>query len=168
MTRSSVEPERPEVEALADALGIPVDQLVSLLPKPLTLYEVDDHLSIPSWFDQPVSPFGARALTWAFAGEPVLVLLAADRAEVLVAEPQVTWDGQTPRMQAISVVSRPTGASGLGAWLVGAVERAMAERSATFNKCVECGRSNPPEWMMGYDDEDICQSCAERNHGVVF
>ncbi len=33
-----------------------------------------------------------------------------------------------------------------------------------FRTCEECGDLNPIGWM---NDERICQSCAERNHGVV-
>ena len=34
-----------------------------------------------------------------------------------------------------------------------------------FRVCGECGERNPMGWMH---DNKICQSCAERNHGVVY
>ncbi len=34
-----------------------------------------------------------------------------------------------------------------------------------FSRCEECGQLKPRGWMH---DGNICQSCAERNHGVVY
>lgn len=34
-----------------------------------------------------------------------------------------------------------------------------------FRVCEECGTRQPDGWMFG---DAICQSCAERNHGVVY
>jgi hypothetical protein len=34
-----------------------------------------------------------------------------------------------------------------------------------FATCEECGRRNPHGWMF---DEQLCQACAEENHGVVY
>lgn len=34
-----------------------------------------------------------------------------------------------------------------------------------FAVCQECKKRNPIGWML---DDHICQSCAEKNHGVVF
>jgi len=34
-----------------------------------------------------------------------------------------------------------------------------------FRRCVECKQLNPVGWML---DTKICQSCASKNHGVVF
>jgi ribosomal protein L40E len=33
-----------------------------------------------------------------------------------------------------------------------------------FQVCKECGERNPRGWMY---NKSICQSCAERNHGIV-
>jgi len=40
----------------------------------------------------------------------------------------------------------------------------LLEDPQYFAVCEECHERNPVGWM---DDERICQSCAERNHGVV-
>lgn len=34
-----------------------------------------------------------------------------------------------------------------------------------FQVCKECGKRNPCGWMHS---KSVCQSCAERNHGVVY
>ena len=34
-----------------------------------------------------------------------------------------------------------------------------------FSVCAECDEKKPNGWMC---DNDICQSCAEKNHDVVF
>ena len=34
-----------------------------------------------------------------------------------------------------------------------------------FRICVECNERNPVGWMH---DDKVCQTCAERNHGVVY
>lgn len=43
--------------------------------------------------------------------------------------------------------------------------RRLLTRKRYFRVCEECGERNPIGWML---DTKICQSCAERNHGVVF
>lgn len=116
--------------------------------------------------DPETGPFAPRRVTWAAAGNPILVLLAVDDTEVLVGEPKLVWDGtHTLKVEVAGVVSQPRGA-GAAPWLAEAVESVMAARMASFSTCVECGESRPPEWMM--DDESFCYGCAERNHGVVF
>ena len=42
---------------------------------------------------------------------------------------------------------------------------AILDDSRFFRICTECGERNPIGWMH---DEQICQSCAEENHGVVY
>lgn len=34
-----------------------------------------------------------------------------------------------------------------------------------FGRCAECGKRNPAGWMH---TSELCQKCAERNHGVVY
>ena len=45
-----------------------------------------------------------------------------------------------------------------------AKEQALAD-PRFFAVCKECGTRQPTGYMC---DDDICQLCAERNHGVVF
>lgn len=96
----------------------------------------------------------------------MLVLVAADDAEVLVGQPNLVWDGpHTLKVEVAGVLSHLV-AAGVESWIADVVETVMAARLATFSTCVECGESRPPEWMMG--GESFCYGCAERNHGVVF
>jgi hypothetical protein len=52
----------------------------------------------------------------------------------------------------------------------GAAKRLRGLRRKGFRICRMCGVLNPPEWLMGGDDdgEIVCQSCAESKLGVVF
>ncbi len=34
-----------------------------------------------------------------------------------------------------------------------------------FGMCVECGERNPSGWMHS---KQVCQGCAQQNHGVVY
>ena len=34
-----------------------------------------------------------------------------------------------------------------------------------FGMCTECNERNPNGWMQG---RSLCQSCAEKNHGIVY
>ena len=44
------------------------------------------------------------------------------------------------------------------------IESARELRHSKYGKCERCGETNPPEWMH---DDKTCQSCAERDLGVV-
>lgn len=68
-------------------------------------------------------------------------------------DPQSTW-------VAVSVL--PAGSSQKG------VERAMAKvlrDKRYFRVCQECEERNPVGWMH---NTKICQSCAEKHHGVCY
>jgi len=41
----------------------------------------------------------------------------------------------------------------------------ILEDAAHFGVCAECHERNPVGWMHR---RDLCQGCAERNHGVVY
>lgn len=43
--------------------------------------------------------------------------------------------------------------------------QAILQNKKYFQICQECGERNPRGWMH---NEVICQSCAEKNHGVVY
>lgn len=46
-----------------------------------------------------------------------------------------------------------------------AARRRLLDDPKYFRVCAECHERNPSGWMC---DDAICQSCAERNHGVVY
>lgn len=41
----------------------------------------------------------------------------------------------------------------------------VLNRKQFFRVCQECGERNPDGWMHS---KEICHSCAERNHGIVY
>jgi hypothetical protein len=41
----------------------------------------------------------------------------------------------------------------------------ILENKQYFQVCQECGKRKPLGWMH---DDDICQSCAEKNHGIIY
>ena len=43
--------------------------------------------------------------------------------------------------------------------------QAILENSQYFKVCQECAKRKPRGWMH---NSNICQSCAERNYGVVY
>jgi hypothetical protein len=49
--------------------------------------------------------------------------------------------------------------------LAALIGEARQKRLGSFARCGECEQDFPPEWMH---DEGLCQSCAERNHGVTY
>ena len=63
------------------------------------------------------------------------------------------------RWHTVSVLPESTSASALMEQ-----RRRLLDDSRYFAVCSECNERNPVGWMRG---DGICQSCAERNHGVV-
>lgn len=43
--------------------------------------------------------------------------------------------------------------------------RAVLRQKKYFRRCMDCGEINPRGWMH---DSRTCQSCAERNKGIVY
>lgn len=84
-----------------------------------------------------------------------------DSIRVLVGD--VTWDG--PAHPSVDwTVWRELAVQASDQDVRKCVEELLAS-PAHFLQCEECGERNPLGWMH---DECICQSCAERNHGVVY
>ena len=74
----------------------------------------------------------------------------------------IAWDGpHTPVSTWLVVKNLPGGASEAETQL--AATDAL-EDPRYFSRCVECSERKPVGWMH---DDDTCQGCAERNHGVV-
>jgi hypothetical protein len=71
----------------------------------------------------------------------------------------------TPVTIGVPVATVNLGESDLEAAVSAAIEKARTVRLATYRTCARCDEINPPEWMH---DAQVCQSCAERDLGVVY
>jgi hypothetical protein len=102
-------------------------------------------------------------------GDPGEVVLKITASRVSVSVFTVRWEGpHTPRVRPRQLASLRWDrlpASRLMMVLHDLTDTAAETRRATFRKCTRCGKTRPPEWMHG---EDTCQSCAERELGVVY
>lgn len=102
-------------------------------------------------------------------GDPIEVLVRLSEGAISVEVPVVEWHGpHTPVRRGEAAATFPATAvadrAGRAA-IKAAVAAARAVRLGRFRTCAECGERQPPEWMHG---EALCQSCAERNHGVCY
>ena len=139
-----------------------VDGLVGILPAPVEVVEVP--------LDEQIEQdrFIIKRLIAGESGE-VIVDIFYDGIEVLVFG--VFWDGpHTPKVKGKSLkriawTDLPQKAEEALGVLGTLVQKVRRLRAASFRRCEECGESNPPGWMH---DVSICQSCAERCHGVVY
>lgn len=75
----------------------------------------------------------------------------------------VLWDGPAHATPSWSVVRELPGESSVS--VVDDAIAALLTSTDYFAICAECGERKPKSWM---DDERICQTCAERRHGVVY
>lgn len=137
-------------EALAELLSLDVEVVRRMLPTPVLGVAVEGSTG-----------------TWFGAGDPIIVLVGLDVDTVRVAEPEIRWVGpHSPVLHARGVVELSRDAAignGIGT-LAAEMRRASATRMSRFATCVECGELTPPEWLHS---PTLCDSCAERNHGVV-
>lgn len=101
-------------------------------------------------------------------GEPGEVIVRLTGATVTVAEYAVRWDGPyTPVVQPveIGVLNWETVSGDAAMRIVRTLIAAAREtRQSKYSACQACAKSTPPEWMH---DDEICQTCAERERGVV-
>jgi hypothetical protein len=119
---------------------------------------------------QPVSqdtaPDGSIYLT---GGEPAEVIVRLTRSTVTVWEYAVTWD--TPQSSTVtpvragSVAWRNIPYAGAVAAVRALIDAARESRLSKFSVCSHCEQRRPPELMH---DDDVCQSCARRDPGVVY
>ena len=81
---------------------------------------------------------------------------------IVISVKVISWDGpHTPVSTWKEVCSLPTTATTA---TVQDLVRQLLTDERFFRVCPECSRRNPIGWMM----ELFCQSCGERNHGIVF
>ena len=101
-------------------------------------------------------------------GDPGDVVIRVARSQITVSVFGIVWEGpHTPlvRPQPLAGLNwRLMPAARLTTFLHDLIEAAQQIRLANFRKCAHCGETKPPEWMHR---KDCCQSCAERNLGVV-
>lgn len=106
-------------------------------------------------------------MEWFIAGEPAQVLIGVDRDKVLIAVPEVWWDGpSTPRMDPVpggEVLPLPVDRERLA----DAVDAAAGRRQAVFRWCRFCRTATAPEHLFT-DDPPTCQGCAPGYQQVVF
>lgn len=142
---------------LAHLLSTDLDTLRRVLPDPISRVELPD------------DAYDGSGTEWFYAGSPVLVMIGINEYEVRVGDPAVRWDSHTPVLYPRKTYEflRPEDLPRTSL-LEGAVEwqirRTRRLRMRRFRRCEECGQMTPPEWRY---DASICQSCAERNHGVI-
>jgi hypothetical protein len=86
-----------------------------------------------------------------------------DSGRLVIQVLSITWPyPHEPQSHWITVTNLPEDAD------QASIEEARAKaikRRRYFAVCEECGERKPVGWM---NDEHICQSCAEKNHGVVY
>jgi hypothetical protein len=125
---------------------------------------------ITTHLTQPVSsevvPDGSTYLT---GGDPGEVIVRLTRSTVTVWEYAVSWESpHSPMVRPIrvgSVVWRhiPNPKAILAVHSL--IDAARDSRLSKFSVCSHCERRKPPESMH---DEDVCQSCAQRDLGIVY
>jgi hypothetical protein len=76
---------------------------------------------------------------------------------------RIVWDGQhTPVKEWVPVSVLPVMSSPAE---IEKAKRALLKRRRFFKVCEMCGERKPDGWMH---DNEVCQSCAERELGVVY
>ena len=120
---------------------------------------------LPAPVDQQESRGGALRF---LAGEPPEVVVVLTDTAVIVSEFAGVWE--TP----FTFVKKPRRV-GLLKWrrlpesalwdaLSALIKGAREARRSRFQVCQHCGETTPPEWLH---DEHVCQSCADRHHGMI-
>lgn len=102
-------------------------------------------------------------------GDPGEVIVRIGGSKISIAVYSVRWEGpHTPvvRPKPLATLNwKRLPAARTMMELHSLIESAIEIRRSKYGKCERCGKTQPPEWMHG---EDICQSCAERDLGVVY
>jgi len=120
---------------------------------------------LPAPVDQHEDRTGAIQF---LAGEPPEVVVLLTDSTVVVAEFAGVW--QTPS----TFVKKPRRV-GLLKWrrlpenalwdaLSALIKGAREARRSRFQICQYCSESTAPEWLH---DDHVCQTCAERHHGMI-
>jgi len=134
----------------------------AVLPDPAQELEPDHLEDLPSQSD-----------VWKrfTGGDPGEVVIEIGQAGIAVSIFEVHWDGpHTPAVNGrdlarISWEDLPSDTEEATQVIQSLVDAARTIRRSKFSRCNECGDVKPPEWMH---DDRICQSCAEKHHGIVY
>jgi hypothetical protein len=125
---------------------------------------ITTHLTQP--VSQEIAPDGSTYLT---GGDPAEVIVRLTRSTVTVWEYAVSWE--TPHSATVqpirlgSVVWRRIPNPSAISAVRSLIEAARESRLARFSICSHCEQRKPPELMH---DADMCQSCAQRDLGIVY
>lgn len=135
------------------------------------MHNIEEWLAfITTHLPQPVSQeIALDGSTYLSGGDPGEVIVRLTRSTITVWEYAVSWNTpDSPTVQPIRVGSvvwrRIQNASAVSA-VHALIEAARESRLGTFSVCSHCQRRQPPELMH---DDDVCQSCAQRDLGIVY
>jgi hypothetical protein len=124
---------------------------------------------LPPPVSHDAAPDGSTYLT---GGDPPEVIVRLTRSTVTVWEYAVTWETpDTPHaatvtpVRAGSVAWRHIPYSGAVSAVRSLIDAARESRRAKFSVCAQCEQRKQPELMH---DDEVCQSCAQRDRGVVY
>lgn len=92
----------------------------------------------------------------------LMILLTPEAMELRL--PVLTWDGPCTPVKTSCLWQRLTLEELKKSQLPGLITEAQAQQQQSFCDCKYCGQHNPKGWMHSLD---ICQSCAEKELGVV-
>ncbi|HET7617818.1 MAG TPA: hypothetical protein VFK20_04855 [Vicinamibacterales bacterium] len=102
-------------------------------------------------------------------GDPAQIIVRLTRATLTVWEYAVVWEGpHTPVVRPIragSIAWRRLSNTHAFTAARALMDAAIESRLSKFGTCTHCGQRRPPESMH---DDDVCQSCAQRDLGVVY
>lgn len=131
-----------------------------------------DHLSLQQFIVQSLAEEVGPSLTASYiAGDPSEVVVEISRDMIGVGSFKATWTGPYSIESGCDYVGHielamfTTDEEAATRKLASLIKKARQKRRKTFGCCDECGKTNPPEWMHG---KGLCQSCAEKNHGIVY
>jgi hypothetical protein len=120
---------------------------------------------LPSPVDQQHGADGSRQF---IAGEPPEVVVLLTNSSVIVSEFDGVWEDaytfvKTPRRVGL-LKWRRLPENALWSALMALIKGAREARRSRFQVCQHCGQTTPPEWLH---DDQVCQACAERHHGMI-
>ena len=157
---------QPELERIRDVRhGHTVSRMITVMQNfEEWLAYITTHLPPP--VSQDIAPDGSTYFT---GGEPGDVIVRLTRSTVTVWEYAVSLE--TPQAPAVeplrvgSVVWRRIPTAHAMSAVQSLIDAARVSRRSKFPMCSQCERRSPPEWMH---DDEVCQSCAQRDLGVAY
>src|SRR5262245_18117491 len=120
---------------------------------------------LPSPVDQQEASDGAIRF---LAGEPPEIVVVLTETAVIVSEFAGVWE--TPfnfvrKQRRVGLLKwRHLPENALWDALTALITGAREARRSRFQVCQYCSENTPPEWLH---DDHVCQSCADRHHGMI-